>query len=151
MRLYLNGGELSNFTIIDAGDFSDSTISNVLWCQSANNRTTIGEWFVPSGTNVSVVDDAGPLHVHYDEGQIGLLRNLGIGNEQGLYRCVIPDENEVNQDLWIAIYRTGTYNDFIAGDGGKIIIINLYYYTLLYHNFSSTHCWQKYTILSRIN
>ena len=119
MRLYLNGGELANFTIIPAGDFSDSLISNVLWCQSANNRPTIGEWFVPSGTNVTAVDDDGPLHVYYDEGQIGLLRDLGIGNEQGLYRCVIPDENEVNQDLWIAIYRDGTYNTFVADNDGK--------------------------------
>ena len=117
MRLYLNGGELTNFTVIQAGDFSDSSISNVLWCQSANNRTTVGEWFVPSGTNVSAVDDDGPLHVHYDEGQIGLLRDLGITGMEGLYRCVIPDENEVNQDLWIAIYRTGTYNTFVAEDG----------------------------------
>ena len=117
VRLYLNGGDLANFTIISVDDVSDSSISTILWCQSANNRTTIGEWFVPSGTNVSAVDDAGPLHVHYDEGQIGLLRDLGIGNEQGLYRCVIPDENEVNQDLWIAIYRTGTYDTFVMADG----------------------------------
>ena len=66
---------------------------------------------------MSTVDADGPLHVHYDEGQIGLLRDLGIGDEQGLYRCVIPDENEVDQDLWIAIYRIGTYNTFVADDG----------------------------------
>ena len=119
VRLYLNGGELSNFTIIRAGDVSDTSISNVLWCQSANNRNTIGEWFVPSGTSVSAIVADTPLHVHYDEGQIGLLRDDTIGDEEGLYRCVIPDENEVNQDLWIAIYRGITYNTFVT-DGGKL-------------------------------
>ena len=119
MRLYLgySGGVFTNFTVIQAGEFSDTTINNVLWCQSANNRTPVGEWFVPSGMNVSTEDDAGPLHVHYDEGQIGLLRDAGIGDEQGLYRCVIPDENEVNRDLWIAIYSVPVYNGFITNEG----------------------------------
>ena len=85
----------------------------MLWCQSANNGTPIGEWFVPSGMNVTAVDDSGPLHVHYDEGQIGLARDAGIGDEQGLYRCTIPNENEVNRDVWIAIYRTGVYDYFV--------------------------------------
>ena len=67
---------------------------------------------------MSTVDADGPLHVLYDEAQIGLLRDMGIGDEQGLYRCVIPDENEVNQDLWIAIYRGSTYDTFVT-DGGK--------------------------------
>ena len=64
----------------------------------------------------AAVDTDGPLHVHYDKGQIGLLRDLGIGNEEGLYRCAIPDENEVNQDLWIAIYRSANYDAFVAGE-----------------------------------
>ena len=117
--LYLgnSGGALTNFTVMPATDFADTTIDNVLWCQSANNRTPIGEWFVPSGMNVSTEDDAGPLHVHYDEGQIGLLRDAGIGDEQGLYKCVIPDENEVNREFWIAIYRYGAYNAFDADEG----------------------------------
>ncbi len=132
MRLYLNSLEVTNFTIIPARDVKDSSISNILWCQSANNGTTIGEWFVPSGTNVSAVDDDGPLHVHYDEGQIGLLRDLGITGMEGLYRCVIPDENEVNQDLWIAIYRDGTYDDtFVAADGKEWFTKN---YKRFYHS-----------------
>ena len=100
--------------MIHAGEFGDSNIDNVLWCQSANNGTNIGEWFVPSGGNVSADDNAGSLHVHYDKGQIGLLRDANIGDEQGLYRCVIPDENNLNQNVWIAIYRTGIFNSFTA-------------------------------------
>ena len=68
---------------------------------------------------MSTVDDDGPLYVHYDESQIGLLRDAGIAGLEGLYRCVIPDENEVNQDLWIVIYRGTTYNNFVA-DNGKL-------------------------------
>ena len=94
--------------MIRASQFVD-TQGNILWCQSANNGTTIGDWFFPDGTKVSTVDSPShPLHVYHDEGQIGLLRDGGLGwvpDLQGLYKCVVPDENDVNQTLWIAAYR----------------------------------------------
>ena len=119
VRLYLgdSGGIITNFSMLHAGEISDNMINSVLWCQSASTRNFIGEWFFPSGVNVSAVDTIeDPLHVHYDQGQIGLLRDLGIGDEQGLYRCEIPDENNLNQNLWIAIYRTSIYNSFVNAD-----------------------------------
>ena len=106
---------IDSFTMIRASQFQD-TQGNILWCQSANNGTTIGDWFFPDGTKVSTIDSPShPLHVYHDEGQVGLLRDGGLGSVpdlQGLYKCVIPDENDVNQTLWIAAYRD---TDFAAG------------------------------------
>ena len=107
VRLYL-GEEvrvLPDFSIIAARQFhdgdqdspgSDSSdgLNDGLWCQSANNCSMIGAWYVPDGTQVSDVDDNNcPLHVFRVTGQIGLLRDAGISGYHGLYRCVIPDEN----------------------------------------------------------
>ena len=103
--------------MIRASQFTD-TQGNNLWCQSANNGTTIGDWFFPNGTKVSSDDidpsdgRLHPLHTHHVKGQVGLLRDAGIGvlpDLQGLYKCIIPDENEVNQTLWVAVYRDGSF------------------------------------------
>ena len=99
--------------MIIASQFTD-TQGNILWCQSANNGTTIGDWFLPDGTVVSTIDSPShPLHVYHVEGQVALLRDSGLAGIQGLYKCVIPDENEVNQTLWVAAYRN---YDFSAGE-----------------------------------
>ena len=107
VRLYL-GEEvrvLPDFSIIAARQFHDSDqdspgsdssdgLNDGLWCQSANTGDVIGTWNLPNGTQVSTVDDNNfPLHVFHVTGQIGLLRDLGIADYQGLYRCVIPDDN----------------------------------------------------------
>ena len=118
--------------MIKASQFLDIQ-DNILWCQSANNGTTIGDWFFPDGTKVSTIDSPShPLHVYHVEGQVGLLRDFGLGalpDLQGLYKCVIPDENEVNQTLWIAAYR----NDFYDGDmrGNIVLLVRLVYILFL--------------------
>ena len=123
MRLYL-GEEvrvLTDFSMIAAGQFhdddqdspgSDSSdgLNDGVWCQSANTGDMIGTWYLPNGTQLSTVDDTNfPLHVFHVTGQIGLLRDAGIASLQGLYSCVIPDENEVNYTLWVAAYGSGDF------------------------------------------
>ena len=109
-RLYLETSAspvIANFTMLD-----DSQLEHGqgLWCQSANNGSTIGEWFLPNGTVVSTNDSQShPLRVCHVEGQVGLFSNSDP-DLQGLYKCVIPDENEVNQTLWVAAYRDGEFN-----------------------------------------
>ena len=104
---------IDSFTMINASQFQDIQ-GNILWCQSANNGTTVGNWFLPNGTEVSTVDSSSyPLHVYHVEGQVGLLRDLGLGvvpDLQGLYKCVIPDENDVDQTLWVAAYRDSVFD-----------------------------------------
>ena len=96
--------------MLNAAFFNDQQ-DEILWCQSANNGNPIGDWYFPAGDQVTVIDDGGPLHVLHLDGQIGLLRDAGVLGLEGLYNCVIPDENNITQTLWVGIYRNGGYND----------------------------------------
>ena len=73
-------------------DANNDGSNDALWCQSARNKSNIGVWYYPNGSQVSTVDDSSPLHSVYMKGQIGLYRNYGLKNCQGIYTCVIPDE-----------------------------------------------------------
>ncbi len=118
VRLYLqvagstDEDVIANFTVLPTTFFDDSQ-DNILWCQSANNGNPIGGWYFPAGNQVPVIDpEDGPLHVLHLNGQIGLLRDASIRGLEGLYNCVIPDENNINQTVWVAVYRGAvTYND----------------------------------------
>ena len=113
---------LPDFSIIAAKQFHDSDqdspgsdssdgLNDGLWCQSDNTGDVIGTWYLPNGTQVSTVDDSNfPLHVFHVTGQIGLLRDAGIASIQGLYSCVIPDENGVDHTLWVAAYGVGDFD-----------------------------------------
>ena len=90
-------------------DHNNDGLNDALWCQSAKNEPNIGIWYYPNGTQVSTVDDSSPLHSVHMSGQIGLYRDYGLNNLEGIYTCVIPDECNVNQTLIIAIYKDYTY------------------------------------------
>ena len=116
MRLYggYNKTSYPNNSLIPAnyfygGDQNTDGLNDALWCQSARNESNIGVWYYPNGTQVSTVDDSSPLHSVHKSGQIGLYRNLSIGNYEGIYTCVIPDECNVNQTLIVLLYTKYTY------------------------------------------
>ena len=90
--------------------------NDALWCQSANNSTN-GVWYYPNGTEVPLFDgdftDASapsPVFSKRFNGQIALARRAGLAGYEGLYKCIIPDENEVNQTLVVGAYTTSGYN-----------------------------------------
>ena len=109
--------------MIYAGQFynvdvnSDGT-NDALWCQSANNGSNIGLWYYPNGTQVPLFDGnfgfnngaPSPIFSKRSTGQIALARNLGIGGYEGLYTCIIPDENGVNQTLVVGAYGNSAYS-----------------------------------------
>ena len=91
-----------------------------LWCQSANNGSDIGVWYYPNGTQVllftGAIDDASaprPLFSKRFNGQIALAiaRRSGLSGVEGLYTCVIADENGMSQTLVVGAYTNDTYND----------------------------------------
>ena len=43
-------------------------------------------------------------------GQVALARRGGLVGYEGLYKCIIPDENGMNQTLVVGAYTTDGYN-----------------------------------------
>ena len=90
-------------------------LNDGVWCQSANTGSMIGTWYLPNGTqltteDIDISEENFPLYAYHETGQIGLLRDTGIASLQGLYSCVIPDENGVDQTLWVAAYGSSDFN-----------------------------------------
>ena len=92
-------------------------INDALWCQSANSSTNIGVWYYPNGTEVPLFDGdftntsaPSPVFSKRFSGQNALARRAGLAGYEGLYKCIIPDENGVNQTLVVGAYTTSGYN-----------------------------------------
>ena len=98
-------------------DSNEDHTNDALWCQSANNGSDIGVWYYPNGTKVPLFTEPfnansapTPVYSKRFKGQIALARKAGLLGYEGLYTCIIPDENGVNQTLVVGAYRTDTYN-----------------------------------------
>uniref|UniRef100_A0A1X7TLS5 Uncharacterized protein n=1 Tax=Amphimedon queenslandica TaxID=400682 RepID=A0A1X7TLS5_AMPQE len=99
-------------------EMSDDGINDALWCQSANNGTNIGVWYYPNGIEVPLFDGnftdpsaPRPVYSKRFSGQIALARRDGLSGYEGLYKCIIPDENGVNQTLVVGAYTVAGYNN----------------------------------------
>ena len=121
MRLYLGYEDivLPDFSMISGGQFhadnrNGDSLNDGVWCQSATTGNMIGAWYLPNGTQLTTEDIDSPtdfpLYAYQETGQIGLVRDVGIIDYQGLYRCVIPDENGTDQTLWVAAYANTVFN-----------------------------------------
>ena len=98
-------------------DSNEDHTNDALWCQSANNGSDIGLWYYPNGTKEPLFTEPfyvnsapTPVYSKRFKGQIALARKAGLLGYEGLYTCIIPDENGVNQTLVVGAYRTDTYN-----------------------------------------
>uniref|UniRef100_A0A1X7TV44 protein-tyrosine-phosphatase n=1 Tax=Amphimedon queenslandica TaxID=400682 RepID=A0A1X7TV44_AMPQE len=107
----------SQFYDKDENDDVNDTI-DALWCQSANNGTNIGVWYYPNGTEVPLFDGLfgnlsapSPVYSKRFSGQIALARRGGLSGYEGLYKCIIPDENGVDQTLVVGAYTNTGYNN----------------------------------------
>ena len=82
-----------------------------IWCQSALNESMIGVWYLPNGSPVPTQHGANQLQSLSTTiiGQVGLLRRGAITSIQGLYSCIIPNEERVNQTLYVAIYENSAF------------------------------------------
>ena len=109
--------------MIYAGQFFDSDknidgTDDALWCQSANNSSNIGLWYYPNGTlvplfdgNIDTWNGPSPVVSKRFTGQIALARTAGLKDYEGLYICIIPNENGVNQTLVVGAYTNSAYNN----------------------------------------
>ena len=110
--------------MIKANDFYDvdrnndpDDINDALWCQSANTGSNIGVWYYPNGTEVPLTTktfahhtNPGPVFSKRFTGQIALARKGGLTGYEGLYKCIIPDENGMDQTLVVGAYTDGIYD-----------------------------------------
>ena len=110
--------------MIHAVQFYDNDRNNdpnytidALWCQSANTSSNIGVWYYPDGTKVPLFDGdftdssaPSPVYSKRFSGQIALARKGGLAGYEGLYKCIIPDENGMNQSLVVGANTTNGYN-----------------------------------------
>ena len=94
-----------------------NNINDALWCQSANTSSNIGVWYYPNGTEVPLFDRdftdlsaPSPVYSKRFSGQIALARRAGLAGYEGLYKCIIPDENEMDQSLVVGAYTIDGYN-----------------------------------------
>ena len=98
-------------------DVNGDGINDALYCQSANSGSNIGVWYYPNGTQVPLFTGAlgdssapRPIYSKRVTGQIALARREGLAGIEGLYTCIIPDENGTNHTLVVGIYTIPTYN-----------------------------------------
>ena len=113
---------IPNFSIVYGSQFysvdqNGDRISDALWCQSANDGSGIGLWYYPDGTQVPLFSGnfnqsnaPSPVFSKRFTGQIALARNDEVVGYEGLYTCIIPDENGVNQILVVGIYTDSVYS-----------------------------------------
>ena len=92
-----------------------NSLSEGVWCQTPANGTVarVGTWFFPDGSEVQLHDNTRALEVIQADGQIGLISVEGplfVVGDQGLYTCIIPDEDGINQTLVVAIYTSNNFN-----------------------------------------
>lgn len=87
-----------------------------LKCLTGSNNTTLGRVYQPNGLDITSlpndifdVDNSMPGVI-----KIELKTGFSIlSNHQGVYTCVIPDENDMLQYIYFALYRT-SYDSKLA-------------------------------------
>ena len=113
MSLIQEGQIVPNNTLLSLdslGDFNQTTISPLfcvtnqpLCCDT--NRS--GNWFPPGGDDpVGDSDNTTELYQSWgDDQSVQLLRPTGVDTvESGLYRCEIPDQDNITQTFYVGIY-----------------------------------------------
>ena len=125
VQLYLayENRTILDYSMVRANQFYNTDLNNdpnntndALWCQSANTSPNIGKWYHPDGTEVplfagDINNESAPSPVFSKRfsGQIALARRAGLAGYEGLYKCIIPDENEMDQSLVVGAYTINRY------------------------------------------
>ena len=107
-------GRIVNDSLLEAN--SGGRISQ-LHCLSGSNMSLVGEWISPEGRDLAAVAND-PFDVIFgDPGQLlietPLLNPPITAAHEGVYTCIIPDENGQDEYIHIGIYLSAskfTYN-----------------------------------------
>ena len=96
---------------IGEGDGALLCITNLTACcrppyTDGEMRSVVGNWFFPNGTKVP--SSGSQSDFHRTRGQMVVQMHHRRGGEDGIYRCEIPDAENVNQTIYIGVYSAST-------------------------------------------
>ena len=111
-----------------ANDIPASNVSSVLadnnnqigtiYCSSGSQTNGIGQWFAPSGAEITqngggsfTVVRGGGNFPSYVGLQLRAGRSFSVFDE-GVYSCIIPDENGIRQTIHVGLYSRGYYGEY---------------------------------------
>ena len=91
---------------IGEGDNALLCVTNLMNCCEAPNAS--GNWFFPNETRLP--SNGKQWDFHRTRGQMMVVLQRRRGGVNGIYRCEIPDSNNVIQTIYIGVYTTNTSN-----------------------------------------
>ena len=102
----LNGKVYNNNSFVSINDIGEG--DHALLCKTdkvecCGNPNRFGEFFYPGGSRVPIKKSNQGFYRNRDKQQIRLNRRIGIVSPTGVYRCEIPDSNNVMQKVFINI------------------------------------------------
>ncbi len=107
MYFELNGEVYKNNSFVrisDIGEDDEALLcktDKVECCGTIPNR--FGEFYFPDGVRVPIKRDGQQFYRNRGEQQIRLNRRRGIMSPTGVYRCEIPDSNNVLQKVFVTV------------------------------------------------
>ena len=116
----LNGTTYQNnscVTLEDIGEGGDALLcrtKHVACCipPYTGNESALGDWFFPNGTTIpskTVNSSSGEQWDFYRTRSRSVVHlNHRRGGVEGVYRCEMPDSNNVNQTIYIGLYTAKT-------------------------------------------
>ena len=112
VHISLRGMNLSNNSVVFLDEIGDQTIKNGSELQCITDRElccrypyTAGQWFFPNGSKVPVKVEATGLYKNRGyAGTVNLNRpNTTVTSPTGLFCCILPDAQGINQMLCVNI------------------------------------------------
>ncbi len=110
VALFLEGtGMVQNNSIIQP------VMANQLQCISASKSANVGQFVAPNGNDITNNSSIVTVGNSRSPGFISLELNSTsfTRNNQGVYSCIIPDENGIQQFLHVGIYY-GSFNSKLS-------------------------------------
>ena len=116
VRFSLNGTIYRNNSLVSLEDIGEGDgallcITNLTTCCrppyiDGEIRSVVGNWFFPNGTKVP--SSGSQWDFHRTRGQMVVQMHRRRGGEDGIYRCEIPDAENVTQTTYIGVYSAST-------------------------------------------
>ena len=130
VRLTLRGVQYHDndtINIVDIGENDAALICQTNLrpcCRSGLARA--GQWYYPNGTAVPIEGERKHFYQNRgDDGTVRLNRRNNATHPIGIYRCEIPDQTGISQNLYIGLH---TYSH-----SGKLFTYMAWFYDTLMH------------------